>query len=62
MPRNVVSRETMQNALMTLLVTFKVGYPTDHMSIHSDPHTTPKGKFTINPDNYKVVDASLGGG
>ena len=56
MPQNQVDQETMQNVLMTLLVIFKIGYPTDTMSIHSDPtEAAPKGKFIINPDNYKVM-------
>jgi len=55
LPQNQVDQETMQNVLMTLLVIFKIGYPTDTMSIHSDPtEAAPKGKFIINPDNYKA--------
>ena len=54
MPDYAVKHETLQQLIVTLLVSFKIGYPTLEIDSQSDPNTTPKGKFFINIDAYKV--------
>ena len=54
MPDYTVKQETLQHLLMTLLYSFKIGYPTPDAESQKDPNMTPKGKFFIDPDTHKV--------
>ena len=54
MPDVELPTETLQNLIVILLVSFKIGYPTNTLTNESDPKETPKGKFSVNIDQYKV--------
>ena len=54
MPDYEVQREMLQQLTITLLVTFKIGYPTNITTIDADPKESPQGKFVVNTDQFKA--------
>lgn len=54
MPDYTAKQDTLQKLIATLLVSFKFGFPTLEIDSQRDPSETPKGKFILNIDAYKV--------
>ena len=54
MPEYVVKHDTLQQLIVTLMASFKIGYPTHVLVQSKDPTEIPKGKFIVNTDHYKV--------